>query len=579
MSLPFEPAERRKIGINRRLTGSWMQLTATLFDELQAIEKIAPRAASASRRRAETIREVLSRHLPYSRIGVYFDDSQRGELVLAAAIGSGLPDALERLCVVREPGSVLQQCDPPADYLVPLASSKEVFGALVLGGGSAQALDENGRSSLRALGAYLSALLAASRLATEVRDGDFQMRLQMWELESLYDIGLSIASMLDMGQLGDEILVRTMSLVNARRAALYLRQGTRFALHQALGGARAQFLDDELSPDAVKTLLDAGEPVAFEKGADCIFPGCETLVAMPIRSSNGEVIGVLAAADREFRDGSVGPFEDGELRLLHRFANQVSIALQNARLHRDALDKQAIERDLELAGSIQNNILPRTLPTTEGYEIAVLHNPARQLGGDYHTFFERDGVISACVADVSGKSVPAAILVSALHAALQLLFHERRPLGEIAEELNRHIHRWSSESKFITFIIATIDRKAEEIRYVNAGHNPAFIVLDGKVETLHSHGLPIGILGASRYEAQTRPFPAGSLLALYSDGITEANNVAEDEFGPVRLTDILTANETKSCAAIRDLIRDEVREFAGEAPQYDDQTVVLVRTS
>lgn len=557
-----------------------MQLTPTLFEELQAIEKIAPRAASAPRRRAETIREVLSRHIPFSRIAVYLDDSQRGVLVLVAATEqSGMPEAIERPCVVRDPESVLRQCDPLADQVVPLMSSKEVFGAIVLGGGKLESMDENGRSSLRALGAYLSALLAASRLATEVRDGDFQMRLHLWELESLYDIGLSIASMLDMGQLGDEILVRTMSLVNARRAALYLRQGTRFGLHQALGGARAQFLDDELSADHVKTLLELGEPIAFEKGADCIFPGCETLVAMPIRSSSGEVIGVLAAADREYRDGSVGGFEEGELRLLSRFANQVSIALQNARLHREALDKQAIERDLELAGSIQSNILPRSLPATEGYEIAVLHNPARQLGGDYHTFFERDGVISACVADVSGKSVPAAILVSALHAALQLLFHEERPLGEIAEELNRHIHRWSSESKFITLVIATIDRRAGEIRYVNAGHNPAFIVLDGKVETLHSHGLPIGILGASRYEAQTRPFPAGSLLALYSDGITEANNVAEDEFGNGRLTDILIANERRSCAGIRDIIRDEVREFAGEAPQYDDQTVVLVRTS
>lgn len=557
-----------------------MQLTPTLFEELQAIEKIAPRAASAPRRRAETIREVLSRHIPFSRIGVYLDDTQRGALVLVAASEqAGMPETIEPVCVVRDPESVLRRCDPPADQVVALASSKEVFGAIVLGGGMLESMDENGRSSLRALGAYLSALLAASRLATEVRDGDFQMRLHLWELESLYDIGLSIASMLDMGQLGDEILVRTMSLVNARRAALYLRQGSRFGLHQALGGARAQFLDDELTAEHVRTLLELGEPIAFEKGADCIFPGCETLVAMPIRSSSGEVIGVLAAADREYRDGSVGGFEEGELRLLSRFANQVSIALQNARLHREALDKQAIERDLELAGSIQSNILPRSLPKMEGYEIAVLHNPARQLGGDYHTFFERDGIISACVADVSGKSVPAAILVSALHAALQLLFHEERPLGEIAEELNRHIHRWSSESKFITLIIATIDRRAGEIRYVNAGHNPAFIVLDGKVETLHSHGLPIGILGASRYEAQTKPFPAGSLLALYSDGITEANNVAEDEFGNGRLTDILTANERKSCAGIRDIIRDEVRAFAGEAPQYDDQTVVLVRTS
>jgi sigma-B regulation protein RsbU (phosphoserine phosphatase) len=370
-----------------------------------------------------------------------------------------------------------------------------------------------------------------------------------------------------------------MSLVNARRAALHLRQGDRYVLHQSLGGARAQYLEDEIKGDEADHLFVHGEPLTFEKNADCIFPGCESLVAMPIRNSEGAVIGVLSAADREFRDGSVGGFEEGEIRLLSRFANQVSIALQNARLHREALDKQAIERDLELAASIQKNILPRSLPQVEGYEVSVLSKPARQLGGDYHVFFVHDGKLSCCVADVSGKSVPAAILVSALHAALQLLFHEGRELGDIAIELNRHIHNWSTDSKFVTLVLATVDRAAGEIRYVNAGHNPVYVMIDGAIETLASHGLPVGIMSGSKYVTQTRPFARGSLLALYSDGITEAVNSADEEFGPERLLSILLENAERPAAQIRDLVSRAVEEFAGEEPQYDDQTLVLIRTS
>src|SRR6185369_5254225 len=110
------------------------------------------------------------------------------------------------------------------------------------------------------------------------------------------------------------------------------------------------------------------------------------------------------------------------------------------------------------------------------------------------------GVVSVLVADVSGKSMPAALLVSALHAAVQLLFAEERELGDVATELNKHIHRWSAENKFVTLVMVSIDREQQTIEYVNAGHNPQYIfVADGEMETLKSHGLPVGILPNSRY--------------------------------------------------------------------------------
>jgi sigma-B regulation protein RsbU (phosphoserine phosphatase) len=302
-----------------------------------------------------------------------------------------------------------------------------------------------------------------------------------------------------------------------------------------------------------------------------------TTVAVPIKGNNA-IIGVLAAAERETRDGGFSAFEDNELRLLSLFANQVAIALENARLHKEALAKQAMEREMELAATIQRDILPKALPRMQNIEVAALAKPAKQVGGDYHAFFEREGTLTTIVADVAGKSMPAALLVSAFHAALQLLFDEGRELGEIATELNRHIHRWSAENKFVTMILISIDPESETLQFINAGHNPCYVLTGGRIEKLHSHGLPIGILAASRYMTQTRPFPAGSTVVLYSDGITEAENIEGDEFGNERLEKLLAEHAGDAAADVRDAIAAAVDAFVGEAPQKDDETLVIART-
>jgi sigma-B regulation protein RsbU (phosphoserine phosphatase) len=284
----------------------------------------------------------------------------------------------------------------------------------------------------------------------------------------------------------------------------------------------------------------------------------------------------MAAADRETRYGGIGAFEANELRLLSLFASQVAIALENARLHREALEKQAMERELELAATIQRDILPKAIPAVEGIEIAILSRPAKQVGGDYHAFFVRDGVLTMLVADVAGKSMPAALLVSALHAATQLLFAEGREVGDIATELNRHIHNWSAENKFVTMVMVSIDRENETLDFVNAGHNPAYISRDGKLDQIRSHGLPIGILPTTRYVTQRRPFPPGSCVTLYSDGITEAEDVGGEEFENARLEEILCGST--DVGELRDRIAAAVDQFTTGAPQKDDQTLVIARS-
>lgn len=464
--------------------------------------------------------------------------------------------------------------EPSPATIVPLRHARDWVGVVTLGG-RPEGLDGSELELLTAASYVLSAQLASQRLATEVREGDFQLKYRLWELESLYDIGLSVASTLDLDRLAEETLLRTLALLNARRAALFLRRNERFVLHRSLGEARPEFLEQELDPQ-LAAAMDQGRTIQFHRDANCVFPGCQSFIAIPIRN-NEQTIGVLAAADRELRAGGIGPFEESDIRLLSQFATQVAIALENARLHREALEKQAMERELEVAATLQRDILPRSVPTVEGFDIAALSRPARQLGGDYHAFIVREDRLSVCVADVSGKSVPAAILVSAFHAALQLLFDEERDLGSIATEINRHIHRWSSENKFITLVLATIDRASGTVRYVNAGHNPVFVVTPRRSEMLSSHGLPVGMMSHTHYAVQTHPIPPGALLAIYTDGITEAENEAAEEFGADRLQQVLEAHSALSCEALRDAVAGAVDQFVGDAPQKDDQTLVLVR--
>ncbi|MGN6183592.1 MAG: SpoIIE family protein phosphatase [Thermoanaerobaculia bacterium] len=537
---------------------------AEFVHELQQLERTSIAAHGAQ------ILDAFARHTRFDSGALYLREARGRELRLAAK-----SDAFVAPEILNHDANPADALNPSPALIVPLQSQREPLGVLALSTRSLDALDDD-EAFVRAAAVFLSTLLTNQRLLQETREGDFQLKYRLWELESLYDIGLSIASTLNVDELADEILFRMISLTNARRAALYLREEQGFKLYRSFGEVREGFLESELA----EQLIREGKPLAFDGGSDCLFPDCATFVAVPIRTGNNDqVIGVLAAADRETREGGIGAFEANDLRLLALFANQVAIALENARLHRDALAKQAMERELELAATIQRDILPKSIPQLEGIEIAALSRPARQVGGDYHAFFVRDGVITTLVADVAGKSMPAALLVSALHAVIQLLFHEGRELGEIATELNRHIHNWSAENKFITMILIAIDPEHGTIQFVNAGHNPCYLLVNGKVEQMKSHGLPIGILPGTRYLSQTRPFPAGSTVVLYSDGITEAEDIEDQEFGNERLEALLQEHIDCSANMIRDQIADAVDAFVGEAPQKDDETIVIVKLS
>jgi len=519
--------------------------------DLQHLERAAQSA------HGPLILDAFTRNTAFDIGAVYVRDGQ-GLRLAAKSEACIAPDLLQIELPSEPVTDLVLPVEPRPLFVVPLRAHRDYAGVVVLS--SSANVSDDDLQLARSAAAYLNSVLTNHRLTHEMREGDFQLKSRLWELESLYDIGLSIAATLNVDHLADEVLSRMISLTNARRASLFLREGDAFTLYRAFG--------DPPEVDAALTtqLMSSPDAVALDGGH---------VVLLPIKGNNA-TIGVLAAADRETREG-VGRFEPNEMRLLSLFANQVAIALENARLHRDALEKQAMQRELDLAATIQRDILPKSIPNVPGLPIAASSRPAKQVGGDYHAFFERDGVVTLLVADVAGKSMPAALLVSALHAAVQLLFAEERELGDIATELNKHIHRWSAENKFVTLAMVSIDREQQAIEFINAGHNPQYIVTDGEIEMMRSHGLPVGILPNSRYMTQRRMFPKGSFVVLYSDGITEAENLAGEEFENERLETVIRAGQNAEPHDLRDRIAAAVDEFSAGAAQKDDQTLVVAR--
>ena len=494
--------------------------------------------------------------------GLVLSEDDRGEL--SACLGEA---PLSVASVPRSLAARLTQGSDPR--VVALRAGDEAVALLLLPGPPA---DEG---AFESLAAHAASVLGWVRLSERVRSADFELRYRVWELESLYDVGLSIAGTLDLESLADDVLLKSVSLLNARSGTLVVQHaGEEGAVFVRDFGASlvAGGLPLDL-PDGVLVLNDRAERPGMLVDAPA-----EKLLAVPIRS-DGKGLGLLVVADKENRKGGIDDFDSADARILSLFANQAAIALENARLHREAVEKEKIEREIELAASIQRVLLPSVLPDVPGLEVAGGNRPTRQVGGDYFDVLPLpDGSVVLCVADVSGKGVPAALLVSTVHACVHLLLDGGGlDLPSLVARLNRHLYGFSVTRKYATLFLARYEPATRTLRWVNAGHNPGLLVSGEGLTLLESGGVPVGMLPGVTHPEEKTSLSPGDLLVLYSDGITEANDPREEEFGMERLTRLVRAGASLPAAELSASIFDEVSSFAAGQPQYDDQTVLVAR--
>ena len=291
-----------------------------------------------------------------------------------------------------------------------------------------------------------------------------------------------------------------------------------------------------------------------------------------------QLIGVMQVINK--KDGGV--FEDRDLLIFETLASQCAVAIENARLVEIHVQTQTLERELETAREIQQSLLPSELPRYEDIDCAADLIPAKQVGGDYYTIRKIGEDCSLFfIADVVGKSIPAALIVSTLYSCLNTYIRlnpEHFDLMTLSGGMNRVILDSVTADKFVTAWFGLYHHKTSVLSSINAGHNRPMIFRKGREKPieLRAGGLALGIFDTS-YRMQEIRLEKEDVLVLYTDGITEAWNENGEQYETQRLVRAVSCNLDKSAAEILSEIRKDVKQHVGNAPQSDDLTCAVIR--
>lgn len=308
-----------------------------------------------------------------------------------------------------------------------------------------------------------------------------------------------------------------------------------------------------------------------------------------LSAQNAQLVFVMRSSDEPIGVVALGPrpgnltYADSDLEFGAGLVAQAAVAFENSWYFRDAIEKRKMEQELELAASIQETLFPATITQLTGCAIAARNRPARECGGDYYDALPvatagPNSTHLFCVADVSGKGLPASLLMSNMQATLRALLGRMDSLTELAAHTNELLYATTPSNKYVTAILAEFDPLSGRLRYVNAGHTDCLLLrASGEAIWLKATGTPLGLIPGMPYEEESLELHPGDLLALYSDGVTEAQDMEENEFGEQRLAEFLRPIAREPVAGLVDRVFTEVDRFAGEAPQYDDITLLILQ--
>jgi serine phosphatase RsbU (regulator of sigma subunit) len=302
-----------------------------------------------------------------------------------------------------------------------------------------------------------------------------------------------------------------------------------------------------------------------------------TRMAVPLRTKN-EIVGVLLLGAPEGRES----FTAAEKQVLSSSAEIFALMIENGRLNDRALEQEKLRRDLALAAEVQRRLLPPVPPPCAGATLAAFTLPARTVGGDYYDFLVLpDERIGLAVADVSGKGVAAALLMSVVQASLRVISGDSAvSVSQLAAKMNRFLYASTGANKYATFFYAQLEERTGHLRYVNAGHNPPYLVrrTDGGVEIteLGIGGTVLGLFDEVEYEEAHVDLLPGDLLVAFTDGVTEAVNAAGEDFGEDRLKALLEESVGSPAEEVSAKLSERMRQWGAGAEQHDDLTFVVV---
>lgn len=469
--------------------------------------------------------------------------------------------------------------DAGLTYLCPIGDPDNPAGFLALGGFPGGASPGMDRPDIRVLLGIGASAISNALAHDESQFLNERLNQRLQELRALLDFGRGLTSILDV----DEI-VQLFALTLAGRWAI-----ARYAVHAWREGHEDVFRARGFTFAQVQALAgkykDIAEAVLLGEDGDLewlrqlgVPPGS---MLIPLRSSE-RTIGLVLCGLR-LRNQPYSR-EDQEFGLT--MASRAAGSIENAWFFKEALVSREIERELSLAASIQQDLFPKNMPVPEGWDVAARNRQARQVGGDYFDGMwlkpSGDGAetpkVLYVVSDVAGKGMGSALLMANMQATLRALLHHEPTIERIAQEANALLYASTPGNRYATAFLLLLDPATGRADFVNCAHNnPLLLRAAGGVEFLDGPGLALGMMNISTQQQAEVAIAEGDVLAIYTDGVSEAMNTAEEEFGVDRLRDVLHRLRDQSAKTIVDGVFEAIEYHVGDAPQHDDITLMVIK--
>lgn len=408
-----------------------------------------------------------------------------------------------------------------------------------------------------------------------------ELRRALEELTFLKDLALAIASLHSAQEVMRVIVHQSVRKVQAEQGVITLfdreEHASKTLMRTIVGtdGRRPYHPDQAL---AGWMQLNEAPLLLNDPHRDSRFAGTRfdasiyNLVCVPL-NVRAKCIGMVSVYNK------YSGFTDGDVRLLSIIASQFAQVVENARLYEEEQALESMRRELQVAREIQEQLLPQTVPLLAGYDLAGMSHPAQVVGGDYFDFIPvGPRQLGLCLGDVSGKGLPASLLMANVQAILrgQVLFG--LSVKESLERANSLLCSNIRSGIFVTLVYGSLDAEAHTFRFANAGHNrPVLFSKSGTFNVLQEAGIPLGIKSNWAYDEAVATLAPGDLLLVYSDGITEAFNSEREEFGEERLLALVAKHAQEAAADVIEAILAAVRAHAGRAVQADDMTLIVAK--
>jgi sigma-B regulation protein RsbU (phosphoserine phosphatase) len=463
------------------------------------------------------------------------------------------------------------------EIVLPLRSGSGPIGMLAFGRrGSPRRLTLRETTYLRSLANISATAIEKCHTIAELKLVNRHLDRKIQELNTLFDLGKEFGAVLDPQKLVRLLVFSLMGQVGVHRYLVCLQDGTDMRIAASrVDGALPQpellaLLTKVKTPKTIAEMIVSG---AIDPRPTLESLGLRAIVPMALQ---GQVRGVILLGDKLNHE----PFTSADFEFLSALGSLAIITLENARLFKEAIEKQRMEDELVIAREIQKGLLPSVLPTVQGIDIAAANFSSKQVGGDYYDVVPLDEhrfVIA--IGDVSGKGTPAALLMANTQATIRALVPLKLPLGELTGRVNDLMCQNTGGNKFVTFFWGVLDHRECTIRYVNAGHNYPYVLRgDGSVERLDKGGMILGVMETTTpYEEGEVPLRAGDWLVLFTDGVSEAMNGAGREYGEERLEAMITGAGRTDAQGLIDAIHSDIQVHAAGAPQSDDITMMVIR--